>query len=321
MEEINFLQSHEWGQFQDSLGNKVFNIVSEKCFAQYYFVGSRFAKYLYCPRGPLASSQNEYSDLLEKMIEDAKEMKVDFILIEPSTEEIVSLLQKKGFIKQSKSTQPEHTSIVSLLPDAQALHSQLRKTTRQMIRKATESKVEITSYDDLSRWQDFVNLLTETAQRQKFTPHTLSYMKRQFEVFAGKAKLYLAEADGKVLAGAVILSYGKTSTYLHAGGNSLGRELGAAQLLVWTAIGDAKEKGDTEFDLWGIAPDEVENHPWRGITIFKKGFGGETVTYPGSFLLPLRKGRYNFYRLINFLRAAPPLRTAQRVLLSAITKG
>lgn len=321
----NFLQSWSWGEFQELLGNKVIRVSSNDVAAQYYIVKSKFANFLYCPRGPVLSSSKQLSGLLEKLVNDAKENDADFILVEPPTndESIVLQLLEKGFRKEVSATQPENTSIVSLIPEIETIHSQIRKTTRYMIRKAVENKVEIKNYQDLSRWDDFVSLFTETTQRQKFTPHSLSYMKKQFECFekSKNIKLYLSEANGQVLAGAIILSYAKTAIYLHAGSNSLGRDLGAAQLIVWTAIQDAKNEGNEFFDLWGIAPEDSENHPWKGITIFKNGFGGETVIYPGGFILPVNTIRYKLYRFINFLRAAPPLRTAHRVLLRAITKG
>jgi lipid II:glycine glycyltransferase (peptidoglycan interpeptide bridge formation enzyme) len=325
MEKTNFLQSEAWGEFQKLLGNKVITVLTDDGPVQYYFVKSKFANFLYCPRGPLVTSAKTLTKLLDQLIKDAKELGVDFIQIEPSIDPgfVVSTLLKKGFVKQKKTTQPENTSIVSLTSDVDVIYSNFRKTTRQMIKKALENKVEIKSYQDLSRWDDFVKLFTETTQRQKFTPHNFLYMKKQFECFqkSGNIKMYLAESDGKVLAGAIILSYEKTSTYLHAGSNNLGRDLGAAQLLVWTAIQDGKKEGNEAFDLWGIAPENEPKHPWFGITIFKKGFGGEIVTYPGAFVLPVNINRYRRYLLINFLRAAPPFKTAQRILLRASKRG
>lgn len=325
MQTTNFLQSESWGEFQKLMGNKVFKFSTGESSAQYYLVKSKFANFLYCPRGPLVASVKTFSKLLERLIKDAKENNVDFIQIEPSIDPgfIVPVLLKKGFVRQKSTTQPENTSIVSLTPDVNIIYSNFRKTTRQMIRKAVENKVEIKSYEDLSRWDDFVKLFAETTNRQKFTPHNLLYMKKQFECFKEKKniKLYLAQSGEKVLAGAIILSFAKTSVYLHAGSNNLGRDLGAAQLLVWVVIQDAKKAGDQFFDLWGIAPENEPKHPWYGITIFKKGFGGETVTYPGGFVLPLNVKRYRFYLLTKFLRAAPIFKATQRILLRAMTKG
>jgi len=321
----SFLQSWDWGVFQELLGNKTTRVSVEESMAQYYFVKSRFSYFLYCPRGPLSTFSESFSSLLDQLIKDAKENRVDFVLVEPpiDTGIVGQTLVEKGFIKQKSTTQPESTSIVSLTQDVDSIYSKIRKTTRQMIRKAIENKVEVKSYQDLSRWNDFVQLFSETTKRQKFTAHNLAYIKKQFACFEKnkKIKMYIAEKDGKTLAGSIILSYAKTSVYLHAASNNLGRDLGAAHLLVWTAIQDAKKEGNNYFDLWGIAPESDSNHPWRGITIFKKGFGGGIVSYPGSFVLPVRPIRYKFYLFINFIRVIPPIKVAQRILLSIIPGG
>jgi len=39
----------------------------------------------------------------------------------------------------------------------------------------------------------------------------------------------------------------------------------------------AKARGCEWYDLWGVAPDDVPDHPWRGITTFKRKFGGVRV--------------------------------------------
>ena len=56
----NFLQSWYWGNFQEQLGNKVIRISNDNSIAQYYFVKSRFANFLYCPRGPLSTSSKTF---------------------------------------------------------------------------------------------------------------------------------------------------------------------------------------------------------------------------------------------------------------------
>ena len=37
----------------------------------------------------------------------------------------------------------------------------------------------------------------------------------------------------------------------------------------------ARDAGVTVHDLWGVAPDGAgPEHPWYGVGLFKKGFGG-----------------------------------------------
>lgn len=326
-DKVIFLQSWKWGQFQKQLGNKVTRLqvtLDTKNFAaaQYYIVESKLATFLYCPRGPLATSAKAAKKLLEVLIEKAKEEFVVFLQIEPDDlkSPFLSLLKKEGFISRDP-IQPEYSLIIPLKLPVEEIYRGLRKTTRSEIRKAAKEKVIIKSYNDLSRWDDVSKLFLETSARQKFISHPLSYIKTQFENFAGQIRLYVAETKSQILAAAIILSYRKTSSYLHAASSREGRNLGASHLMVWTALEDAKKAGDEFFDLWGVAPPDQLNHPWAGISIFKQGFGGILVSYPQAFILPQNLLKFAIYQVTGFLRAMPIFKTAQRILLKNKSSG
>lgn len=327
LEGVSFLQSWRWGQFQKQLGNQVNRLqvaldADNFGAAQYYIVKSKIAAFLYCPRGPFATSPKAAEVLLDLLIKKAKEESVTFMQIEPDNlnSPFLSIMDKNGFIHQT-SIQPQFSSLISLKVANEEIYANIRKTTRSLIRKAKEEKVIVKSYHNLSRWNDFSKLFLETTARQKFISHSLSYIKTQFSSFPRQAKLYMAEAEGKILAAAIVLSYRKNSTYLHAASSKEGRNLGASHLMVWTAIEDVKKKGDESFDMWGIAPPNELNHPWLGITTFKQGFGGQTVSYPGAFILPLQQFQYNVMRFANHLRAIPSFKMIQRILLETISRG
>jgi len=61
----------------------------------------------------------------------------------------------------------------------------------------------------------------------------------------------------------------------------------AAYLLQWEAIREVKSRGCKLYNFWGIS-DERRNHPWAGLTLFKKGFGGFSKEYLLAQDLPLR---------------------------------
>jgi len=47
----------------------------------------------------------------------------------------------------------------------------------------------------------------------------------------------------------------------------------APHLLQWAAIKITKQLGYKYYDFWGIAPSDQPNHPWSGISRFKRGLG------------------------------------------------
>jgi lipid II:glycine glycyltransferase (peptidoglycan interpeptide bridge formation enzyme) len=47
---------------------------------------------------------------------------------------------------------------------------------------------------------------------------------------------------------------------------------------------EARARGAVRHDLWGVAPAGTgPDHPWHGVGLFKKGFGGHEVTWAGSW--------------------------------------
>lgn len=166
-----------------------------------------------------------------------------------------------------------------------ALLANMRKTTRYEIRQAEKIGVEITRSVKTEDLATFLHLYEVTSSRQGFVPH--QGISEEFEVFAAhdKAVLFLGKYAGAVLAGAIVLFYGKEAIYHH--GASIMSKIPASYLIQWQAILEAKKRGMNVYNFWGIAPEEKLNHPWRGLTLFKKGFGGQEVKYIHAHDLPI----------------------------------
>lgn len=324
--DASMLQSWAWGEFQKELGNTVVRFAVSDGFVQSYIVAAKTVRFLYCPRGPVAKTEEVFRALVARLKQYAVDKHLDYVLIEPDVDVasfINSVTQKEGLVKHPWPIQPLHSLLLSLSPDKETLFSSLRKTTRALVRVATKEGVRVGSNTTLARWEAFAHLQRETVSRQQFMSHPLSYLKEQFVFFAkrGQATLYLAEKDGRALSCAIVVFSNKTAIYLHAASSSEGRSLGASHLLVWQAIIDAKEKGFSVFDFWGIAPPSDPQHQYAGITTFKTGFGGERIIYPGSFAFPVNTAKYYLASGISFFRKAPVLKAAHRMLLSARKNG
>jgi lipid II:glycine glycyltransferase (peptidoglycan interpeptide bridge formation enzyme) len=96
-----------------------------------------------------------------------------------------------------------------------------------------------------------------------------------------------------------------TRHYIQAAQDKEYTKLAAPSIVVCQMLIDAHEKGLKYFDFWGIAPENApKNHPWKGFTKFKQSFGGEPVTYAGTYdivLSPVKYHIYQFLRKINRL--------------------
>ena len=111
-----------------------------------------------------------------------------------------------------------------------------------------------------------------------------------------------SDSDNIVLAAAIISFYKHRATYLFGASSDEMRGAMAPYGLHWQIISEAKRRGCTEYDFFGIAPDDNPKHPWAGVTSFKKKFGGEEVHLMGSWDLVMRPMEYKVFKLAERLR-------------------
>jgi lipid II:glycine glycyltransferase (peptidoglycan interpeptide bridge formation enzyme) len=230
----------------------------------------------------------------------------DFLRIEPQAVPFGAL--------RVSSVQPSQTWILDLAPDAADLMKGMHPKTRYNIGLAERKGVRTyrVSLKDPNVFDIFWSLVGETTGRDRFSAHDREYYRQMLETLAGDpahdaqirpvATLEFAEHDGRVLAANLMIWFGDTVTYLHGASSNVRREVMAPHLMHWKLINEAKSLGFKHYDFWGVAPEGAVNHPWAGVSRFKRGFGGRYVSYPGTFDLPLDRFWYRFYRLIQSLR-------------------
>ncbi len=96
------------------------------------------------------------------------------------------------------------------------------------------------------------------------------------------------------LGGLVIPIANRTAYYYFATATPQGKHLRAPYLLTLEALKLAKNLNCKTFDFDGIADPRFKatnNKDWRGFSEFKAKFGGEPITYIGSFTKYYGPGR------------------------------
>ncbi|MBI1888387.1 MAG: peptidoglycan bridge formation glycyltransferase FemA/FemB family protein, partial [Candidatus Spechtbacteria bacterium] len=101
------------------------------------------------------------------------------------------------------------------------------------------------------------------------------------------AQVFTAWYNNEPLASAIVVFYGNSAFYHHGASSSIYPKIPAPYLLQWRAILEAKKRGKKLYNFWGIIRDTGKKHPWAGITLFKKGFGGFQTDYLHAQDLPL----------------------------------
>lgn len=255
-----------------------------------------FGVFWYLPRGPIFKSDSETETLWPVVLADlkrlAKARNVVAIRLEPSNIPPEINLS----LKKINSIQPKKTIMLNLDQESDEILAAMQPKTRYNIRLAKKRGVLIEkgNLEDLNL---FYRLLKITTKRDRFRGHSLAHYQKMISVAKPEIELYLAKKDGLVLAAGIFSFYGGRATYLHGASANSGREHMAPHLLQYRMIERAKELGCKYYDFYGI-----DEKKWPGVTRFKKGFGGQELEYPGSFLCIIDSYRYNLYHLAVLLR-------------------
>lgn len=288
-----FLQSWQWGEFQKAVGEQIERrqfIENGKVVAQALWIKKHlpfFGEYWYAPRGPIGQSKR-----FREMIDGNP----FFIRME-------SELLKDTQAKKTIDLQPAVTNILDLSLSEEELLAKTHQKMRYNIRLAAKKGVHVslaqTQLDDV--WSLFV----ETGKRGEFRLHPKTYYQKQLASLNNDdCRAFLASAyfESHPIAATIMIDFGGTRTYVHGASGREYRQLMAPALLHWEMIRDAKHKGLRWYDWWGVAPAEAKDHPWEGISRFKRGFGGEDVEYPGTYDVVLKPARYQLYTLARKIR-------------------
>jgi lipid II:glycine glycyltransferase (peptidoglycan interpeptide bridge formation enzyme) len=326
-----FLQSWEWGRFQEESGRKVFRFRLDtedgRTAAQFNVVFHRLPlaqQYAYVPMGPLVrrdgNGKSHFEACIAALSKSVGDSDAIFVRIEPKVlkegDFVGAAEMERLGLRKVKAVQPADTVIADLTKSEEDLLAAMKQKTRYNVRLATKKGVTVrtANYENAHAFREdcdtFWRLLDETAERDKFHSHDKGYYEKMLDVLSPRKHggltvgLMFAEYEGEPVASVMLASFGDTVTYLHGASSSAHRNVMAPYLLHWRAMLEAKGRGFTKYDFWGVAPEGAKaNHPWSGITRFKTGFGGDRVSYLGAWELPRSRFWYNLYRCAKRVRS------------------
>ncbi len=181
--------------------------------------------------------------------------------------------------------QPLRTIVLDLEPTEERLLAQMKEKWRYNIRLGMRKGVTVRvakSPEDIRSWY---MLLQATGKRDQFGIHDEAYYQQAWETFAPRdeLRLFLAEYDGLLLAGIIVVVLGGQAIYLYGASGNEQRQLMPNYVLQWEAIRWAKQRGAQLYDFWGIPATDADDEAMSGVYRFKRGWGGRTVSYLGGY--------------------------------------
>ncbi len=284
-----FTQSYLNGYIYENIGENfwIFGVYKNSELVAGSLVVSIHAKrgnFLLMPYGPIlkkGSSDQEFKELIKNLKSFAKREQYDFLRISPfmeDKEENNQLFFKNGFRNAPMHVLAENTWIMKLDHPEQEILKAMNKNHRNLIRRCEKSGVKIRMTRSTEALERLNNMHDIVAKRHKFHRFPRKYINNEFEQFSKSGQALIFEAllpDGSIDSSAIIIFYGKMACYRHSASLQLDKKLPTSYLIQWEVIKEAKKRGFKYYNFWGIAPkDAGKNHPFKGITHFKRGFGG-----------------------------------------------
>lgn len=296
-----FLQSWEWGEFQQDLGREIFRVsvgtdkagAGEKISAIALAIKHNLPlgqNYLYVPRGPVVSD-SDFAEIISEIKKLGASNRSMFVRIDPAWKDDRGL-KTYGFNFVGQ-VQPKKTLILDLNQDEETLLAAMKPKTRYNIKIAQKHGLIIKEAKE-DGFDLFWELMVKTCARDGIKSHPKGYYQKQLKIPG--FKLVLAWWQNKAIAGAIIGDFGDTRTYVHGASDYEFRDKMAPYLLQWEMIREAKKLGLNHYDFWGA---DQSNPKWAGVTRFKIGFAPQKALteYIGAYDLALRPVAYRLYKL------------------------
>ncbi|MDO8507053.1 MAG: peptidoglycan bridge formation glycyltransferase FemA/FemB family protein [bacterium] len=309
----NLFQSGSWADFQAGLKRKSWVVKGDNVqglVLKYPLYKDKH--YFYSPRGPIMTKGAKLQDLklfLRKVEVLAKEENAVFYRIEPYQVDQTDIY-KFGFRKMAKhaplSSQfsPENTRVLDISRPEEKILAEMKPKWRYNINLANRKGIKVREGRDSKDIKIFYELTKEMEKRGGYQGHEYDYYQKMYEALAKEdiLKVFIAEYNGEPLAAILVSYFGQVATYLHGASGNEHRELMPTYALQWVAICEAKKRNCRIYDFWGIAPEGAKNHSWAGVTRFKKGFGGEEISFGGAYDIAFDRKYYNLLSTVNRFR-------------------
>jgi peptidoglycan pentaglycine glycine transferase (the first glycine) len=293
--DAHLLQTAAWARLKSAFGWQAETVQSEDSGALVLFRSLPFGFSVgYLPRGPLPPTTGALSALLPDLDALCRARRSAFLKVEPDVADGSSAadeLRRIGFRPSPDTIQPPRTILVDIRGSEEDILARMKPKTRYNIRLAQKHGVNASRSEDLDA---FARLMDATGLRDSFSIHSREYYRAAFAEFSPhrNVALLLAFYQGEPAAGLMAFAQGKRAWYLYGASSDRHREVMAPHLLQWEAVRWARERGCTEYDLWGIPdadPETLENQFTKrqdglwGVYRFKRGFGGRIWRSVGAW--------------------------------------
>lgn len=301
---IPFYQSINWSNYRKTLGWLNYkvgifcndNLIGGAIIEKFTFKKLGFS-FLNIVDGPIFFDEILSYEEQWKMIRDfilnikkQSNIPISHIQIEPRTTSIPPFL--RSFKLSKKVSKPDQTSFIDLKRDEIDLLKSMSQKCRYNIRKSELNCLNLVINQDIN---SFYDLYTKTCLRNNIEIKPRFVFENLFTEYKNKIKIFNVYSENKLIASAIVMFDLNASIYLYGATDVSIRKM-QSYFLHWNIIKHSKNLGYSLYDLYGIS-DYLAS--WKGITRFKKQFGGNIKKYIGSYNLVLEPMYYEKFQEMN----------------------
>lgn len=296
--DAGFMQSSWWADFRLTTGYEHFGAVARHRGSiiggaiVHKLVRDDGSCFYYVPEGPvLPPGKSAAETVLETVLEGidqrraAEDETVSHLRIEPRWETVSHYLHDFQPVPEFMDAymEPRDTLCIDLRPSEEDILAQMKPKGRYNVRVARKHGVAITEDPSERGLADFLTLYEEMTERQGIAAKPEDYFRDLVAILAHRdaGSVFLAELEGERIAAAIVVWFGRRATYFFGASTNRHRHVMAPYLLHFEIMRRARGLGCEWYDLWGVAPPGATEHPWAGISAFKRKLGGrETALVP-----------------------------------------
>lgn len=313
--EANFLQSWDFYEFHKNRGNAVVRraAVDDDGAVLGAYAGvvetAKRGKHLAIAGGPILDWGD--TKLVHEIFADIRragqKTGCAFVRVRPQlplSDESMKLMRELGLRRAPMYLSVEYAGILDLTKSKEEVLMGASQGFRRKLRKAEKADIEITATAEKWAIEEFCRLEKLHAERQGYVAFSTSFLTKQFEAFAknGEVLIYTARKDGETLAQNFIIFYGEEASYHYGVSSQLGTKYSAAPLLHMAAMDEARQRGCTRYNLWGIVSKDETSHRFYGVSEFKRSFGCEEFKYTLAHDMILNRTKYQVTKLVENTR-------------------
>lgn len=289
--DTSFISSWDWGAFEREIGSSFENyglydrgrLVALLPIKTVYAIRGR---YIHLRHSPVVDWENKLAvkSIIDFLRNYCKEKRCHFIRIslpDQYQQLLFDQLYEIGFRKTyTHGIDGALALALDITKSEEELLNEMRKSTRQSVKKSLEIGLECYSTASLDEFDHFWEIFVESAKRNNWTNvYSRKYVETEYKIFSqsGLSRIFFTKYKGEYTAAGMFTYFNGQSVYHHSGSLTKFREIPSMYLMQWEAIKYAKSIGMKVHNLWGIVEEDDVKSSWHGLSLFKRGFGGFEV--------------------------------------------